>query len=685
MPPSTYVARLPGPFAALAQAAQIGGFRLEPLLSTRVRDRFYDTDDGALLRAGRAVRVREQDGAVTAGLRALGAPEPLPRDVVLRASPGDALDLEGSPFAPAVRDAAGTTRLRTLLTLRQYRTPRIASEDGRHLALVSFDVVVYEAPGGDVTANEVEVKRAGRGADRDLDRLGDALRASGLEPAERTKLERGVLLLPRSLSEPVLLLPDEARRLADVADGDDPHRARIARAVLLDARGFRADTIAGRTGLSAARARHWKAQFRERRMDVLDEAAPPPSPRPLARPPMVPAAPPRPAMTAPSRPAAEPVVRGAAAASVATAPAPVGPPQSDRPHAAGRGGAPEARSAPQDMEDLLDLFRSAQTETPLLDDDDDDAPPRPALAGIAGNGADRAGRRRGGEDSEWPPPSLSGDTPVLRAASETIAFHVGRCEWAVAAFLASASVADARGLVSAARGLRLALLSFRWLLAEHAADRLVDALRPLVVDLEAALDYDRAEGGAGDRAGRFRAARRRALASARAALGAGPRAAWSARAGRLVARLDAQAEAGLAVGDDVAAPPPDFVGPSGPAAAPSRLRHVLGSMLWGRYEAVRAFEDASGERPETAEHFASALRALRFALDLAADASDGPAAELAATLAAAEARVTAERDRRRTAGLLGAPSPAPAAVREEARAFAEKAFRERLAEVAVGV
>ena len=707
MPPSTYVARLPGPFAALAQAAQIGGFRLEPLLSTRVRDRFYDTDDGALLRAGRAVRVREQDGAVTAGLRALGpaAEEPLPRDVALRASPGGALDLDGSPFAPAVRDVAGTTRLRTLLALRQYRTPRIASDGGRHLALVSFDVVVYEVPGGEVTSNEVEVERAGAGTDRDLERLGDALRATGLEPARRTKLERGVLLLPRALSEPVLLLPDEARRLAALADGGDPRLAPLARVVLLDARGFRADTISGRTGVGAVRARQWKALFREKRMAAFDEAARPPAPRP----PLALASPPRRAATAPPRPAPpRPVPRADEAAAraapgggeraggvpspdrplasreaAAVAPAEVGPPPLGRPRLAGRGGAPEARSAPQDMDDLLDLFRSVETETPLLDDEDD-GPPRPAIERIVGWGDGRGG---GGEveDPERPPPSRSGDTPVLRAASETVAVHVGRCESAARAFRASSSLADARGLVSAAHGLRLALLSFRWVLPEHAADRLVGALRPVVVDLEAAVDYDRAGAEAGDGAGRFEAARRRALASAHSAVGAEPWAAWSARAGRLVARLDAQAEAGLAVGDDVAAPPADFVGPSGPPAVPSRLRHVLGSMLWRRYEAVRAFEDASGERPETAEHFASALRALRFALDLAADASDGPARDLAAALADAEARVTAERDRRRTAGLLGVPSPAPTAVRDEGRAFAERAFRERLAAVAVGV
>lgn len=68
MSASTYVASRPGPFAALVQAADLGGLRLDPRPPVSVRDRFFDTHDGRLLRLGLALRVREAGGPPTAAL-----------------------------------------------------------------------------------------------------------------------------------------------------------------------------------------------------------------------------------------------------------------------------------------------------------------------------------------------------------------------------------------------------------------------------------------------------------------------------------------------------------------------------------------------------------------------------------------------------------------------------------------
>ena len=269
------------------------------------------------------------------------------------------------------------------------------------------------------------------------------------------------------------------------------------------------------------------------------------------------------------------------------------------------------------------------------------------------------------------------EAPVLRAAARTVEHYLDRYDAAARSFAASGAVGDAERLASAARDLRLALLTFRSVLPSVMVGRLVGGLRPLVVELDAAVDYDRAAAAAGARAGRYEAARRRALAAAGRTLGAG-RAAWTARARRLVGRLDGQDLAAPA--DDAAPPPADFVERGAPAE-PSRLDHVLGSVIWARYEAVRAFE-GGGAGPEAAEHVASALRALRFALGLAALPG---ARALADEAAEAEARVVAERDRQRVAGLLGAAPPAPSAVREVWAALAARPFRDRLADVVAAI
>ena len=654
MPPSTYLARLPGPFSALSQAAEVGGLRLEPLLPVRVRDRYFDTADGALLRSGLAVRVREQDGTVSVGLLALDRAAPgAARDEVAAGPVGDTLDLAGGPLAPAVERAVGTTRLAPLLALRQYRTPRIAYEDGRHVARVSLDVVAYEVPGRPVVTNEVAVDRAPGGTDDDLDRLDDALRGHGLEPVRRTKLERGVLLLPRSPSGPVLLLPDEARRLAALAAGDAV--ARWAGVVLRAARGLDADAVAEQSGVTPAEAAESVALFQDRRMGAVDALRAGRAEAPV---------PPRPAMTPP------PAVPSPAASSLAALSRLVGA----DPDGEGPGG-----GAARDMDDLLDLFQLRETATPLLGDEAG----RPAEAAPAPPRTDE-----GTADAATRPepvaardvaagPTFADATPLLHAAARTVGHYLDRYDDAAGAFAASGSTGDAERLAAAARDVRLALLTFRGVLPDAAVDRLVGGLRPLVVELDAAVDYGRAAAAAGARAGRYEAARRRALAAAGRTLGAG-RSAWAARARRLVARLDGQDP--VAPADDAAPPPADFVEVGAPPE-PSRLGHVLGSAVWARYEAVRAFE-GGGTGPGTAEHFASALRALRFALGL----SESPGARaLADEVGAAEARVAAERDRRRLAGLLGAAPPAPAAVRAEWAGLLAPAFRDRLADVVAGI
>ena len=691
MPPITYVARRPGPFSVLVQAAEIGGFRLEPESPVRVLDRYYDTDDGELLRRGLGLRVREEGGRVGASLRTLGESAEASAEVDLEGPVGDApLHLPPSVVADTVRAAIGEDALRPLLTLRQYRTPRTAFDGPIPVGRLSFDVVVYEVPGAREVSNEVEIISAS-GADL-LAQLGPVFEARGLEPVEQSAFERGILRMRRTLAEPALLLPEERRQLEEVvAFGDDPSLRRRAHVLLLDARGFRPDTIASQTGLSMARVQFWRERFREVRLGVLDPDPAPPRRASLATstPPSVPSS---------GAPGA-PLPSGGAPAE-ATAPLPGG---SEGDGLAGRD--LEDPTQALDMADLLDLFSPTLPDTPFFDGHtgaDEEAgldapevprsvptpdrlsvssPPRNPYPVVLGPvQVTPAGSRRTEEDPfsevdlsrlrraartgaaasprpapaaeevrgrETAPglvrPKLDGDTPLLAAAEAMLAYAVAVFDEQAARFLDTQAPSAARRLLVAAHGLRMTVETFGDVLPAAAGDRLVAALRPLAVDLDEALETARvalAEGGRADLVRQATATLGTAAERLR-----GGREPWGARARRLVERLAAQSAAGARRSDD-APLADDFVGAPGDAPSPTRLRHMLGSAVWSRFEAIRALEDdLRAPSPALASHFAVALSGLQFVLSLVEPSGGRAVGELSEALGAAEAAAVELRQR----------------------------------------
>ncbi len=671
MPSITYVARRSGPFSALVQASEIGGLRLEPHPPARVLDRLYDTDDGELLRQGRTLRVREQDGAVEAALRSVEGGGPPALDLDLPAGVGGGpLELPPSALADAVRAAVGDDALRPLVTIRQYRTPRAAFDGDRLVAALSFDVVVYEVEGARFVSNEVEVEVEPSEADA-LPALAAALDAHDLRRSDRSQAARGLLLVRRTLAQSALVLPDERRRLEAAASDPDPDLRWRAQVVLLDARGFRPDTIATQTGLSMARVRHWRERFREARLGVLDRDSTPVEPQ--APPPAESPSPPADPSPSTARPSVPDLASG-------------------RPEGDGvSGGDPVAPALASDMDALLDLFSPSSPDTPFFDGySDDDGDPAGAeraheaspstgiyrdpypvvlgpLAPVAEVAADdhpafvdvdlsRLGQppstsvsRLGPPPSAAPArpttsrPALDGDTPLLEAAHALTAHVVAAVGESTDRFLATRAPSDARRLLVAIHGFRLTAETFEQALPAESAHGLVAALRPLAADLDAGLDLARtALAGDGPADLVRRASTTLARAADRAVEAPAP---WKARALRLVARLASQVADGARRSDD-APLADDFVGAPGSAPSPTRLRHVLGSEVWRRFEAVLAVEEDL-DRPtiDAASHLAVALSGLRFVISLAETTEREAVDDLVAGLAEAEGAVVAARSR----------------------------------------
>ena len=257
-------------FAALMQRRSLAGLHFEPMPPLKVRDRYLDTERAALLAAGYALRLREQDGATLATLRALDDHDD---GVSERFGPAKGNALPAGRVRTAVEVLVGSEALGPLLVLRQYRTPRAVYDGVRLVGVLSLDVVTDDSAGAPESWHEVEVERARSGTPEDLRRLGTELREQALVPVLRSKFERALLRLGRDTDGPLHLLPDERAALEALRSSGSSVERRRAEVILLAADGLPTRAVSYRASLSPSRVRHWKHAFRHERMRVFDPDA----------------------------------------------------------------------------------------------------------------------------------------------------------------------------------------------------------------------------------------------------------------------------------------------------------------------------------------------------------------------------------------------------------------------------
>ena len=202
-------------FDRLCALQELAGFPLESLGIKRIRDRYLDTEDGAIRRAGYACRLRSKDtGAVAesgvkvlATLKGLGGADPATgihqreeleawvdgphpedwpasavRDLVIRLSKGNplqelfALDQE--------------RHLRLVYPTAQRALPPLGELSLDLVTLVKQDASVYY---------ELEIELLSEDGGAGLAQIADHLRSSwGLVPETRSKFERGLASRPTS-------------------------------------------------------------------------------------------------------------------------------------------------------------------------------------------------------------------------------------------------------------------------------------------------------------------------------------------------------------------------------------------------------------------------------------------------------------------------------------------------------
>jgi CHAD domain-containing protein len=184
--------------------------KLSSLPTISIVDRYLDTPDWRLHRAGYSLRVREQDGAgrSEATLKSLDGSRGGLRvrreitEALPKADPA-LLDRGRGPVASRIRALAARQALGVLLEVRTTRRRFGATADGAPLGEVTLDHTEIPVEGDEVpiVLQRVEIESAGVTSDDRLDAFARELRdACGLVPAGRSKFESG--LLARGLTPP---------------------------------------------------------------------------------------------------------------------------------------------------------------------------------------------------------------------------------------------------------------------------------------------------------------------------------------------------------------------------------------------------------------------------------------------------------------------------------------------------
>jgi CHAD domain-containing protein/adenylate cyclase class IV len=237
---------------AYLAADELAGFHpASPVRSTQVEDRYIDTADGAMARAGFAARLRQTAKgttvAVKSAVRRVGGGNVHRREEL--EGPADRTahprDWPPSDARSVLLEQCGDAPLVELVTIRQLRRKRILERDGTsvELSLDEVDAVTRSRVVGRFVELEVELVK---GRESHLAEIDAVLAAdAGLAPAETSKLQAALGAIAaaepkRGRRRPVLLPPVDDDDAPDGdGDGDSAGRSddpgRLAARILLAA------------------------------------------------------------------------------------------------------------------------------------------------------------------------------------------------------------------------------------------------------------------------------------------------------------------------------------------------------------------------------------------------------------------------------------------------------------------
>lgn len=270
-------------FSALQQLNQLGDFELRPLDSKTVVDRYLDTADQSLFRAGLACRLRRVKDRQIITLKALtpAAGTIHRRQEIEMEMTADAFQADQphswhqSELKQRVVEIAGPAPLHTLFTLYQTRHQFQALWQGQPVIEFSLDEVSLHDPAV-VDYRELEAELLEPGSEADLTRFLRALQVTWpLQAETQSKFERALAAL--SLKDRAMIAQlnaEEEATLVYLANNAKESWSKRALIILMSqSRQLSTAEIAGEVGFSSRTVRHWQQEFEKKRLAIFPAEA----------------------------------------------------------------------------------------------------------------------------------------------------------------------------------------------------------------------------------------------------------------------------------------------------------------------------------------------------------------------------------------------------------------------------
>lgn len=183
-------------FSGLLETNKLGDYNLGNIEDQITNDRYMDTANHNILKAGYALRVREKNGKYIVTVKGLGNSEgaihqreEYEMEIQPNTLPQEWPDGEARYIVLSI---IHSQTLYELFVIRQLRRIRQVWQNRRFIGIMSLDIVDIELGGNSIRSYEVEMELEKDGTLEDLRKLDYIVRNHGLCPEPRSKFERAM-------------------------------------------------------------------------------------------------------------------------------------------------------------------------------------------------------------------------------------------------------------------------------------------------------------------------------------------------------------------------------------------------------------------------------------------------------------------------------------------------------------